>query len=161
LDNKQLVEADVRNKIIIFERELSKLPGTKKGDMDECPLKHSFADGIYVREIFIPKGMLIVGKLHKHEHPNFLMSGSVQVITESGGKETLTAPLSMISPAGTKRVVFTLEDTVWITIHRTDKTNPKDAEEDIIAKSYAELPDEVKRTMEIGINTINISKEER
>ncbi len=109
------------------------------GDSEVMPLKHSFADGIYVREIFIPKGMLIVGKIHKHTHPNFLLQGEVIVVTESGGKERLKAPLSLISAAGTKRVVLSLTDTVWVTVHENPE-NLRDIaqlEERIIAKDYA------------------------
>jgi hypothetical protein len=110
--------------------------GCEEGDQHDCPLKHSYADGVYVREIFIPKNKVLVGKIHKHSHPNFLMKGKVTVITESGGRETLEAPLSMISPAGTKRVVWAHEDTVWITVHVTDKTDVDEIEQEVIVPSY-------------------------
>ncbi len=121
---------------------LISLPSCVQGeDLEKlCPLKHSFAPGVYVREIFIPAGTLIVGKIHKHEHPNFLMSGEVLVITEHGGKEHFKAPLSMISPAGTKRFVYAISDAVWITVHE-NKDNDQDLkkiEEFVIAKSYEE-----------------------
>ena len=38
---------------------------------DEFPLNHSFSEGIYTREIFIKKGMFVIGKIHKHEHTFF------------------------------------------------------------------------------------------
>jgi hypothetical protein len=66
------------------------------------------------------------------------MSGKVSVLTESGGAETLTGPRSMISPAGTKRVVYAHEDTVWITVHVTEETNLEKIEKEIIAKDYLE-----------------------
>ena len=128
----------VRGKILDFEEALSYVPGATKGDRQDCPLKHSFADGIYVREIFIPADMLITGKIHKHAHPNFLMKGKVKVFTEGEGEQILEAPLSMISKAGTKRVVYTITDTVWITVHHNPK-NEKDLlviEDNVIAKSY-------------------------
>ena len=138
---------DLREKIINAERKISEMEGAKHGDY--LPLKHSFADGVYVREIFIPKGELIIGKIHKHSHPNFLMSGEVSVLTEEGAKR-LKAPLSMISPAGTKRVVYAHEDTVWITIHVTEKTELSDIESEIIAKDYDELlPSFAKEFIEI------------
>ena len=139
-----------RLRICAFEKVLSKQEGAVFGDSDLCPLKHSFAPGIYVREIFIPKGVTIVGKIHKHEYPNFLMRGEVLVTTEQGGKEHLKAPLSMISPAGTKRAVLALEDTVWITCHATDETDLDKIEEYVIAKSYKELPNKVKE--ELGLS---------
>lgn len=133
-------DTKARNKILDFEQALSKVENTYKGDTDNCPLKHSFTDGIYVREIHIPKDTLLTGKIHKHEHPNFLMKGKVEVYTENGGLELLEAPLSMISKGGTKRVVYTITDTVWITVHH-NPTNTKDLlviEDNVIAKNYGE-----------------------
>ena len=132
--------AVTRAKIMVFEDELGKVDGITRGDMDECPLTHTFAEGVYVREIFIPAGTLVVGKIHRHSHPNFLMKGRVTVVTEGKGRETLEAPLSMISPAGTKRIVYTHEDTVWITVHKTEETNINKIEEAVIAKDYDALP---------------------
>jgi len=119
-----------------FEETMGQIPGAVFGDSDLCPLTHTFAEGIYVREIFIPAGTIVVGKIHKYEHPNFLLRGSVIVVTEEGGSEHLVAPLSLISPAGTKRVVVALEDTVWVTVHATTLTDPQAIEAEIIAKSY-------------------------
>jgi hypothetical protein len=95
------------------------------GDSERCPLKHYFTEGIYCRRIFIPEGEIIVGKIHKHAHPNILMSGTVEVITEQEGKETLTGPLFMISEPGTKRALKALTDLDWITVHH----NPSDTED--------------------------------
>jgi len=121
-----------------LEALMAQIPGAVFGDSDLCPLTHTFAEGIYVREIFIPAGTVIVGKIHKHAHPNFLLRGTVIVITEEGGSECLIAPLSLISPAGTKRVVMALEDTVWVTVHATTLTDPQAIEAEIIAKNYEE-----------------------
>jgi hypothetical protein len=129
---------DIREKIINFEKAIVDTEGSFKGDNEACPLKHSFADGIYVREIFIPKGMFIVGKIHKHSHPNFLMRGEVDVVTESGGSEKLIGPCSMISVAGTKRMLYAVTDLVWITVH-SNPTNTQDIkklEEIVIADSF-------------------------
>lgn len=122
-----------------FENHIGNQDGAFFGDSDVCPLKHTFSDGIYVREISIPKGMYIVGKLHKHSHPNFLLSGTVDVVTEFG-KERLTGPLSMISKAGTKRALFAVTPLVWVTVHE-NPTNTQDLaelEKLIIADSYEE-----------------------
>ena len=138
LDNN-LESKQKRDSILAFQEALSKLPDSFVGDSESCPLTHKFAPGIYVREIFIPKGTCVVGKIHKHDHPNFLLKGEVLVVTEFGGKERLKAPLSMISKAGTKRVVFALEDTVWITVHATNETELGKIEDHVIAKNYEEF----------------------
>jgi hypothetical protein len=132
-----------REAILAFEDILSHVEGATFGDTENCPLKHSFAEGVYVREIFIPKGTVMTGKIHRHSHPNFLMKGEVVVVTEDGGKEHLKAPLSMISKAGTKRVIYAIEDTVWITVHVTEETDLKKIEDYVIAPTFAELNSEM------------------
>ena len=134
---------EIRAAIMRFEKVIEKLSGAFFSENNVCPLKHSFANGVYVREIFMPKGLIIVGKIHKYAHPNFLMQGEVLVVTEHDDVQHLIAPFSMISQAGTKRVVFTLQDTVWITIHVTDKTDKTstiaEIESDIVVQNYNEL----------------------
>ena len=138
LDNLIKQDEGIRKNIQFLEKIISEQDNAYFGDTDNCPLKHSFADGCYVREIFIPKGNLVVGKIHKHSHPNFLMEGEVIVITEEG-KKHLKAPCSMISAAGTKRVVYTLENSRWITVHVTDKTDLKEIEQEIIVDNFARI----------------------
>lgn len=104
----------------------------------DCPLQHSFIDGVYVRTIFIPAGTVIVGKIHKHSHANILSQGEVSVMTEEGGLERLRGPLTMTSPAGCKRAVYAHTDTTWTTIHRTDETDLEKIEDYVIAKTYEE-----------------------
>jgi len=140
MEAELIKEAKVRENILDFEDALAQVPTATKGDRKDCPLKHSFADGIYVREIFIPADMLLTGKIHKHAHPNFLMKGKVKVVTEGAGEEVLEAPVSMISKAGTKRIVYTITDTVWVTVHH-NPTNTQDLlviEDNVIAKNYVE-----------------------
>ena len=140
----------IRNEIAKIEGAISECPTATFGDSPDCPLFHSFSDGIYVREIQIPAGKLLVGKIHKHEHPNFLLRGKVSVLTEDGGMEYLEAPCYMISPAGTKRVVYVHEDCCWVTVHKTDAENPEEAEGDVIATNYedAQLNDNQIKSME-------------
>ena len=99
------------------------------------PVKHSFAGGCYIREIFNPAGMLIVTKIHKKKHPFFLMKGKMSILTEDGVK-TIEAPHNGVTSPGTKRVIFTHEDCIFITVHATDKTTPEEVEEDVIAKDF-------------------------
>lgn len=128
-----------REDILALERGLENVPGALKGDSDFMPLKHSFAPGVYVREIFIPKGSVLTGKIHRHAHPNFLMKGEVIVVTEHKGREHLVAPVSMISQPGTKRAIMALEDTIWVTVHVTTETDLKKIEDYVIAPSYGDL----------------------
>ena len=110
-------------------------------EQTELPLKHTFTTGVYAREIFLPKDTIIVGKIHRHEHLNFISKGDVTVLTKDGLKR-YTGPCTMVSSAGTKRAVYTHEDTVWTTIHANpnNETDLDKLEDFIICKNYDEFP---------------------
>ncbi len=100
-------------------------------DRIELEPEHYFAEGVYVRSLFIPKGVQIVGKIHKTEHICFLMKGAILVSTEKGEK-ILQAPHIVVSPPGTKRVGLALEDTVWVNIHPTNERDLEKIEDQFI-----------------------------
>ena len=127
---------ELRKKILAVEEIVSHLPNAVFGDA--FPLKHSFGEGLYVREMFVPAGNLIVTKIHKFSHPYFLMKGVCSVLTESGSVK-IEAPFTGITPAGTKRVVYTHTDTWWITVHATRETDIDKIEDEVIAKSFDEV----------------------
>lgn len=127
----------MRQGILNIEQQMAETPGAMKGDC--FPLKHSFVDGAYVREITMPKGMLVVSKIHKVTHPYFVMKGDVSVLTEEGVVR-IKAPYSGITKAGTKRLLYTHEETVWTTIHITKETDLEKIEGEIIAKTFDEVP---------------------
>jgi len=141
-----------RENILNFEELLKNTDNSIQGDSDVCPLTHSFSENIYVREIFIPKGMLIVGKIHKHQHPNFLLKGEVVVFTEGNGEEHLSAPCSMISEGGTKRALYSKTDLVWTTVHHnpTNTRDLKELEKLVIADSYEDYEKYLDNTKSIG-----------
>lgn len=105
---------------------------------DEYEIFHSFADGMYTREMHAPKWDIIVGKIHRNDHIVNLLKGSLVVIDEFGNR-LLEAPCSFTSKAGVKRVGFILEDCVWQDIHRTDKTTIAEAEAEIFVNDYSEI----------------------
>lgn len=101
----------------------------------DFPLTHSFSKGLYAREMFIPKGSLIVGKIHKKECLNIVSKGDIYVVTETGSMR-VTAPYSVVSPAGLRRVGYALEDTVWTNVFSTNETDLEKLEEELIWPSY-------------------------
>ena len=107
---------------------------------DNCfPLEHHHLDGMYVRRIFMPAGFILTSKIHKKTHPYFIMQGEVEVLTEEGLKR-IKGPYFGITKAGTKRVILTHTDTIWFTCHATEETDLKKIEDEIIAKSFADVP---------------------
>lgn len=101
----------------------------------ECPVEHRFAPSCYIREIFMPKGSLVIGKIHLTEHFNIILKGRVTVATVDG-VETYEAPYTFVSPPNIQKVVYMHEDCVWQTVHPTEKTSPDEIEKDIISEDY-------------------------
>ncbi len=127
----ELELAERRQKILDFEAALNQVPGVLHGD-PAAPLNHLFADGIYVRQIFLPAGTVATGAVHKRSHPSFILTGEVKVFTEQGGAEHYIAPKCLISPAGCKRVVVALQDTIWCTVH----LNPEELRDPEALRKY-------------------------
>ena len=102
--------------------------------------KHLFADGMYLRELFRPKGATIVGKVHRKEHFYIVLSGEVTVATDES-RERIKAPRIIVSKPGTKRAVYAHVDSVCITIHRTDSHDLNEIERELIEPDETALFD--------------------
>lgn len=124
----------IRQKILKLEESMKDIPSV----LDQCTLRHIFAPGLYAREMFIPKGTVIVGKIHKHAHVNTISKGRCSVMTEFGELQ-IEAPHTFVSEPGTKRVVVALEDVIWTTYHPSEETDLVKLEESIIAKTYDDI----------------------
>lgn len=132
-----VVAAKAREGILALQEQMLNLPESEKRTY---PVRHYFSDNWYMREMTIPAHQVVIGKIHKHAHQNCISVGLVRVFTEFGSDE-MAAPFVFVSEPGTKRVVLTLEETVWTTYHY-NPTNTRDLAEleaNIIAKDYEEL----------------------
>lgn len=121
----------LRDQIHAFEGEIRKLPPV------ECPVKHHFSDGLYAREMFIPKGTVVTGKIHKYTNLNIMSKGKLSIRTETG-VVTVEAPFTVVSPPGTKRIAYAHEDTVWTTIHATNEKDVDAIEHYFVAQDEPE-----------------------
>lgn len=139
IEKSQEVQEVIRDKIALLEAALKEQFGEGLSEED-FPLKETFTDGVYIREMYIPADSVIVGKIHRHAHLNYILFGTVTVLTKDG-LETLTGPCSMISTAGTKRALYSHTDTIWTTVHAnpTEERDPEKLEALIIAPSYDNL----------------------
>jgi hypothetical protein len=132
---------EIRHKICQIELLMGQSEGAGEfvNTVDSYPLLHRYATGMYIRQITIPAGHLVIGRIHKEAHYNVITKGIVSILTEASGLEVLAAPVSMISPAGCKRLLFTHEETEWTTTHATYLTDPDEIERQVIAPSYTAI----------------------
>lgn len=103
----------------------------------DAPVKHHFSKGVYAREIFMPKDMLIVGKIHKTRHLNIVSQGECTVVTPTR-RIKIKAPFTFESLEGEQKVVYMHSDVIWTTIHLTEETDLAKIEKECIAEDYDE-----------------------
>ena len=108
---------------------------------DQVPIdvNHRFNGGIYAREITIPKGTLLTGRIHKFDHFDIMLSGDISVSTDTGEVKRLTGLNIMEGKAGKKRAGYAHEDTHWITFHCAEERNPEEMYEFLTCGSFEEL----------------------
>ena len=106
---------------------------------EEFPLKHSFADGIYVRQMNIQKNSAVIGAIHNHLHVWFLLTGKLTITTETDQQDYI-APCYVVSQPGAKRVIYAHEDSIFVNIHKnpTNTQNIDELETEIVSKNYKE-----------------------
>ena len=124
-------EVDVLPQVPTREQIVKLETAMRECEAVEIATVHHFANGIYAREITIPAGTLLTGKVHKTEHLNIVSKGVITVWTEQGMK-TVSAPFTMVSQPGTKRVGYAHEETVWTTIHATTERDLEKLEAELI-----------------------------
>ena len=106
---------------------------------EEFPLKHTFADQLYLRQMGMKKGTAVVGAIHNHLHVWFLLVGHISVATEESIEDYI-APCYVVSTPGVKRVIYANEDSTFVNIHK-NPTNTQDLDEleaEIVSKNYDE-----------------------
>lgn len=101
--------------------------GISIAEIPNVPVTHEFVDGVYIRKMTMPKGELVVGAIHNHLHIWFLMKGRV-LISDSGEEIEHVAPCYTISEPGSKRLIYAVEDSIFVNIHK-NPSNTKDMNE--------------------------------
>lgn len=122
-----------RERIFNFEKLLLNMP------QESVPVTHTFCDGMYARAAFFKKGIAITGSIHRQHNLNIMVSGDVTVATEDGERR-LTGFNIMASGPGTKRAGYVHEDTIWVTILRTDETDVSAIERTLVTNDASEIP---------------------
>ena len=105
----------------------------------DVTIKHSFADQVYIRQMNLKKDYVIVGAIHNHLHAWFLLSGKV-LINNNGEKIEHVAPCYTVSEPGSKRLIYALEDSVFVNVHKnpSNTQNIEELENEIVSMTMEE-----------------------
>ncbi len=150
---------EMRTLIFDLENSMKTLPDYLTAD--QFKTTHHFQPGVYIRELFIPKNMVLTGRIHKTQHLNILSQGKMSVWTEDGIK-TLQSSHVMQSLPGIKRVGYAHEDSVWITIHAnpSDERDLGKVESRLFADTFEEAYLASNRTFSDCVHFLGISVED-
>jgi len=152
---KNEVSENSRKKILDLEKSLINIADgiNVEGDGERvvteskiAPIKHTFADGIYVRQMDMKADSVVVGAIHKHLHVWFLLTGHVTIATEDTTEDYI-APCYVVSTPGVKRVILANEDSIFVNIHK-NPSNTKDLnvlEKEIVALNYKEYKEYINK----------------
>lgn len=100
-----------------IEKYLSQFPVKQMGDLYE-----EGTPGLYTRQLTIPAETLMTSCIHKTCHPFIITKGRVTVYnTVSDKTELFVEGHRGITYPGTRRCLYTHEETCWITWHSTNK----------------------------------------
>lgn len=86
----------------------------------DAPVFHHFGPGIYLREVRMPAGALVVGHCHRASHMNIMLSGRLLLLDDDGSVRVLVAPFAYVSPPG-RKVALIVEDTAWCNVIATEE----------------------------------------
>ena len=153
--SKNKVAKNSREKILSLEKSLISvadginIEGDGKHiltDSKISPIKHTFADGIYIRQMDMVKGGVVVGAIHKHLHAWFLLTGHITVATEETTEDYI-APCYVVSTPGVKRVILANEDSIFVNIHKnpSNTKNIDELEKEIVALNYEEYEEYINK----------------
>lgn len=117
-----------------LQEELSKF------EQIEPITEHYFSNGMYCRKMFMPAGMLVVGKVHKQDHFFICTKGEIVAWTENGMKNMVCGDI-IESKLGTKRVIYAVTDSIITNVHKTDKTDLDEIEAELIEPDETALFD--------------------
>lgn len=137
IDVNSLAGASHREKMVALESVIQ-----QHEQNHQCVLTLHYAHGTLTRELFMPQGALITGKIHRYSCINILAKGKMTVITDDG-RYDIEAPYTFVSGAGHKKAIHALEDSVLINVHPWDgKMSIEEIEKELIVDSYEQLDKE-------------------
>lgn len=98
------------------------LPELRAMPQVDCQEKHYFGPSLYIKEVTMPAGSVIIGKPHKVAHMCVMLQGKMILVAEDGSKKEVKAPLTFVGTPG-RKVAYILETTVFQNIYATDETD--------------------------------------
>jgi hypothetical protein len=109
-----------------------------KHEQADTATHHYFGPGIYIREVRLPAGSVVVGEEHKFALMNVLIKGRLSLLNPDGTETEVSGPYIYTSQPG-RKIAFVHEEAIWLNIHATEETDIEKIEDHFVIKSQAAL----------------------
>ena len=135
IDYKDLVaQKSTKNKFELVEQRMLDMPQVP------CSVIHRFGPGIYMREVSLPAGSLIMGHHQNFEHINVFLKGHITFFKDNGERVEMKAPMTFVGQPG-RKMAYIHEDTLWMNVYKTDETDIEKLECYLLTKSDYSIQD--------------------
>ena len=88
----------------------------------ECKENHYFGPSLYIKEVIMPAGAVIIGKSHKLDHMCVMLQGRMIIVKENGERIELVAPMTFMGSKG-RKIAYIIETVVFQNIYATEETD--------------------------------------
>ena len=130
--DKDISLLSVKQRIVVIENAM------RQYEQVDIPVKHSFADGLYMRQITIPAGTILTSAIHNYGQWDVMLTGDMSIVTDDGTIARVKAPFTSASGPGMKRLGYAYEDTTWISVTATKETDIEAIEAALYSYTYEE-----------------------
>lgn len=112
--SKALTVVENRERFNKLEEFIFSFPQLVEEDYD---LTEYNSGGMYGRQITIPRGACITGRIYKVDHLEIMLKGDIVILSADGGAKRYTGYNVIEAKAGKRQAGFAYEDTTWLTVN--------------------------------------------
>lgn len=117
------------------------LQNTKNMPRIQCEEAHFFGPNLYIKQVTMPAGAMIVGKYHRVEHLCNMLTGRMIIVNAEGERKELIAPCTFVAPPG-RKIAYIIETVVFQNIYSTSETDLEKLENMFVDNSQNVLEQE-------------------
>jgi hypothetical protein len=122
-----------------LEKALLEMPQI---DEEGFQLKEWQSGGMYCRQITIPEGCLLTGRIYKRDHMEVMVSGDISIVSAEGVSKRYEGQNTIEAKSGKRQAGYAHKETIWMTINLCpDDIGHKERLDYTSVLTYEELSD--------------------
>jgi quercetin dioxygenase-like cupin family protein len=99
---------------------------------------HYHTPELYGRRIVVPTGVVFTTKVHKSDHIAVCLRGHIVIMKEDGSRFEVKAPDVFITPKGTQRFIYVVDEVEWLTVHACKEQDMDRVEKALVCNTMEE-----------------------